>query len=272
METKKKPNVLTTQVGGNHYAKYPIQPVEYIQANKLDFAQGNIVKLVTRFRDKGGAEDLRKIKHYADILLATEYGEDTAPVPTPTVTTLDTTPDGVYVVFADGKAEKFIGERLISTDAEVTGIAIKQGDRGLIVALRDAANGEDVALTTRKDTTDYDGYIDTLIDAVADWNGEANTAHLKEIGLNPAIKLKEGEHIPSVAEMYLIYTNRKAINAALRFVGGEEIKGLWYLTSTEFSATNAWFLHLSDGLLSTWATKASDKGRVRPVSAFNYNL
>lgn len=37
METKKKPNVLTTQVGGNHYAKYPIQPVEFIQANKLDW-------------------------------------------------------------------------------------------------------------------------------------------------------------------------------------------------------------------------------------------
>ena len=271
METKKKPNVLTTQVGGNHYAKYPIQPVEFIQANKLDFAQGNIVKLVTRFRDKGGAEDLRKIKHYADILLATEYGEDTAPAPT--VTTLDTKPDGIYVVFADGKAEKFIGERLISTDAEVTGIAVKQGDRGLIVALRDAANGEDVTLTTREDTTNYyDGYIDTLIDAVADWNGEANTAHLKEIGLNPAIELKEGEHVPSAAEMYLIYTNRKAINAALRFVGGEEIKGLWYLTSTELSATYAWHLYLSNGTLDTWLAKASYKGRVRPVSAFNYNL
>lgn len=187
---------------------------------------------------------------------------------------IDTTkPDGIYVVFADGKAEKFIGERLISTDAEVTGIAVKQGDRGLIVALRDAANGEDVTLTTREDTTNYyDGYIDTLIDAVADWNGEANTAHLKEIGLNPAIELKEGEHIPSVAEMYLIYTNRKAINAALRFVGGEEIKGLWYLTSTEISAPYAWNLDLSNGGLDYWNTKASIKGRVRPVSAFNYNL
>lgn len=184
---------------------------------------------------------------------------------------IDTTkPDGIYVVFADGKTEKFIGERLISTDAEITGIAVKQGDRGLIVALRDAADGEDITLTVKEDTTDYDGYIDTLIDAVADWNGEANTAHLKEIGLNPAIKLKEGEHIPSVAEMYLIYTNRKAINTVLRFVGGEEIKGLWYLTSTEYSATYAWYLYLSTGYLY-WCTKASNKGRVRPVSAFNFN-
>ena len=270
MATKEKPNVLTTQVGGNHYAKYPIQPVEFIQANKLDFAQGNIVKLVTRFRDKGGAEDLRKIKHYADILLATEYGEDTAPAPT--VTTLDTKPDGIYVVFADGKAEKFIGERLISTDAEVTGIAVKQGNRGIIVALKDAASGKDVTLTVSEDTTDYDGYIDTFIDAVADWNGKANTDHLREIGLNPAINLKDGEYIPSVGEMYLIYTHRREINAALRHVGGTEIPGIWYLTSTETSATNAWFLHLSDGTLYYWSAKASNKGRVRPVSAFNFNL
>lgn len=75
--TNNKPNVLRTQVGGDHYAKYPIQPIEYIQANHLDFVQGNIVKLATRFRDKGGAEDLRKIKQYADIMLALEYGEDT---------------------------------------------------------------------------------------------------------------------------------------------------------------------------------------------------
>ena len=71
--TGNKPNVLYTQVGGDHYAKYPIQPIEYIQANHLDFAQGNIVKLATRFRDKGGAEDLHKIKQYADILLSLEY-------------------------------------------------------------------------------------------------------------------------------------------------------------------------------------------------------
>lgn len=85
-----KPKVLQSQVGGDHYAKYPIQPIEYIHANKLDFEQGNIVKLITRFRDKGGAQDLRKIKQYADILLALEYGEDITPELTGT--TLNTTP------------------------------------------------------------------------------------------------------------------------------------------------------------------------------------
>ena len=71
--------------------------------------------------------------------------------------------------------------------------------------------------------------------------------------------------------MYLIYTHRKEINAAMRHVGGEEIEPLWYWSSTEYSATNAWFLHLSYGTLNYWPTKASTKGRVRPVSAFNFN-
>ena len=265
-----KPKVLQTQIGGDHYAKYPIQPIEYIHANKLDFEQGNIVKLITRFRNKNGAQDLHKIKHYADILLALEYGEDTAE--NTTVVRLDRTPaDGVYLVMRDGLCDKFTGTNLIlDCDNPVIGIGIKQGDRGVIVALKDVADGDDVTLTTREDTTNYDGYIPERIDAVADWNGEANTAHLREIGLNPAIALKDGEYIPSVGEMYLIYTHRREINAALRHVGGMEIADEWYLTSTERSAAHAWGLFLGTGALDG-TTKASYKYRVRPVSAFNFN-
>lgn len=180
--------------------------------------------------------------------------------------------DGVYIVTKDGRADKFTGTNLIlDCDNPVIGIGVKQGDRAVMVALRDAANGKDITLTANEDTTDYDGYIPEYIDAVADWNGKANTDHLREIGLNPAINLKDGEYIPSVGEMYLIYTHRKEINAALRHVGGQEIPGEWYWTSTENSATNAWYLYLSDGNLNYWGTKASDKNRVRPVSAFNFN-
>ena len=180
--------------------------------------------------------------------------------------------DGVYIVTKDGRADKFTGTNLIlDCDNPVIGIGVKQGDRAVLVALTDAADGDDVTLTAHEDNTDYDGYIDTRIDAVADWNGKANTDHLREIGLNPAIQLKDGEYIPSVGEMYLIYTHRKEINAALRHVGGEEIEPLWYWSSTENSATNAWFLNLSDGCLSSWNTKASSKNGVRPVSAFNFN-
>ena len=62
------------QEGGNHY-RIAIQPIEFIQANKLDFIQGSIVKYAVRFRDKNGAEDIRKIIHYCELLLELEYGD-----------------------------------------------------------------------------------------------------------------------------------------------------------------------------------------------------
>lgn len=191
---------------------------------------------------------------------------------TDTAVALDLTPaDGVYIVTQDGRADKFTGTNLIlDYDNPVIGIGVKQGDHAVIIALKDVADGDDVTLTIREDTTNYNGYIPNRINAVADWNGKANTAHLREIGLNPAIALNDSEYIPSVGEMYLIYTHLREINAALRHVGGMEIADEWYLTSTELSAAGAWYLHLSDGNLG-WDTKASYKGRVRPVSAFNFN-
>ena len=63
------------QVGGNHYLKLAIQPVEYAMANKLDACQANIVKYVTRFREKNGIEDLRKAQHYIELLIAYETKE-----------------------------------------------------------------------------------------------------------------------------------------------------------------------------------------------------
>ena len=59
------------QMGGSHYLK-AIQPWDYIAANGLDFFEGNIVKYVTRWRQKGGVEDLRKARHYLDKLIELE--------------------------------------------------------------------------------------------------------------------------------------------------------------------------------------------------------
>ena len=60
---------LETQVGGSHYKGFAIQPAEYSIKNKLGFAEGNVVKYVSRFGLKGGLEDLKKARHYLDILI-----------------------------------------------------------------------------------------------------------------------------------------------------------------------------------------------------------
>lgn len=57
-----------------HYKKCSIEPVKYIRANNLDFFEGNIVKYITRHKDKGGAEDIKKVIHYAEMILEDVYG------------------------------------------------------------------------------------------------------------------------------------------------------------------------------------------------------
>ena len=77
-------SALDNQEGGDHYKKLPIQPIEYISANNLDFFQGNIVKYATRHKDKNGAEDLRKVIHYAQLALELQYQDAQADEPAET--------------------------------------------------------------------------------------------------------------------------------------------------------------------------------------------
>ncbi len=60
---------LSYQVGGEHYTKKKIQPVEYIHANEMDYMDGAIVKYISRWRDKGGVQDLQKIKQCVDLII-----------------------------------------------------------------------------------------------------------------------------------------------------------------------------------------------------------
>lgn len=68
-------SALDKQVGGNHYKDMAIQPVEFITANELGFLEGNIIKYACRHASKNGVEDVKKIIHYAELILATKYKE-----------------------------------------------------------------------------------------------------------------------------------------------------------------------------------------------------
>jgi hypothetical protein len=63
---------LDKQIGGSHYKNYAVQPVEYAMLNNLNYCQANAIKYITRYKDKGGIEDLRKAIHNIEILIELE--------------------------------------------------------------------------------------------------------------------------------------------------------------------------------------------------------
>lgn len=60
------------QEGGDHYKHMPIQVVAYNHKNGIGYMEGNVIKYVSRWRRKGGVEDLKKARHYLDLLIEME--------------------------------------------------------------------------------------------------------------------------------------------------------------------------------------------------------
>ena len=61
------------QVGGRHYMDMVMQPSEFINKNKLQFAEGNAIKYICRHANKGEVQDLEKAKHYIDMIIERDY-------------------------------------------------------------------------------------------------------------------------------------------------------------------------------------------------------
>jgi hypothetical protein len=74
MATKKQPeyNPLAEQVGGDHYKTMAIQPLEYCHANGIGKLEGDVISYVSRWRAKGGIQDLQKAIHELQILIQLE--------------------------------------------------------------------------------------------------------------------------------------------------------------------------------------------------------
>ena len=65
--------VYSKQIGGRHYMDMVIQPSEFINKNKLQFAEGNAIKYICRHAHKGEVQDLEKAKHYIDMIIERDY-------------------------------------------------------------------------------------------------------------------------------------------------------------------------------------------------------
>ena len=66
-------NSLEDQIGGKHYRNMKIQPAEFINENKLLFAEGNAIKYICRHKDKGGIADIDKAIHYLEMIKERDY-------------------------------------------------------------------------------------------------------------------------------------------------------------------------------------------------------
>jgi len=65
--------VYNKQIGGSHYKDMVVQPSEFINKNKLQFAEGNAIKYICRHANKGEVQDLEKAKHYIDMIIERDY-------------------------------------------------------------------------------------------------------------------------------------------------------------------------------------------------------
>ena len=65
------------QVGGDHYKNLALQPFEFIERNGLGYGVGNVIKYLSRYKNKhkinGGIEDLKKARHYIELLIHLEH-------------------------------------------------------------------------------------------------------------------------------------------------------------------------------------------------------
>ena len=203
---------------------------------------------------------------------------------------LDSINDGVFIMFhrnSDNyplivKPHKWAGYQNSGEIAE--GVVVVEGGKILVVAPTETSLYWSSAAVSGGGKT-----ITDRLTALDDWTGKANTAaqithtecssasyapgfcaQYSRVNANGKGLTAGRWWLPSLGELMMIYANMRKINYALSLIeGATQLAETWYWSSTEFSATIAWFLYLTNGGANN-LTKASYQGRVRAVSAFLY--
>lgn len=197
--------------------------------------------------------------------------------------------DGVFIMFHRNsddyplavKPDKWASYQNSGEIAE--GVMIVEGGKILVVAPTEATLTWSSAAVSAggKTTTDR-------LTALDDWTGKTSTAaqvthaecnttsyapgfcaSYERVNANGKGLTAGRWWLPSLGELMMIYANMRKINYALSLINGAtQLAETWYWSSTEHSATNAWYLYLSDGYAGYWTAKAASQRGVRPVSAF----
>lgn len=204
--------------------------------------------------------------------------------------------DGIFIMFHRKnddyplmvKPHKWTGYQNSGEVAE--GVVLVEGGKCLVIAPTESTSN----LYWSSAAISGGGFTTTdRMTAIGDWAGKANTAAQIAASTTSAVTntasyapgfcnlysktnangngLTAGKWwLPSMGEMMAIYANMLKINYALSLISGAtQLVEDWYWTSTEYSATSAWFLNLYNGYMNC-DTKATYAYHVRPVSAFIY--
>ena len=75
-QSPKKREKIMNESDPKHYSNLPIEPWDFIQQNKLDFFEGNVVKYICRWKNKGGVDDLRKAITYIEKIIEGENNNE----------------------------------------------------------------------------------------------------------------------------------------------------------------------------------------------------
>ena len=195
--------------------------------------------------------------------------------------------DGVFIMYHDNSndAPRMVKPHkwpsLQSAGQIADGVVVVEGGKILVVAPTESSMTWSSAAVSGGGVTTSD-----RVTALNDWAGKNNTAaqithaecssnayapgycaNYSRVNANSKGLTAGKWWLPSLGEMMMIYANMTKINYALSLISGAtQLSENWYWTSTESSATGAWYLYLSGGA-GNYA-KASGTGRVRPVSAF----
>jgi len=168
--------------------------------------------------------------------------------------------DGIYICYKGGERQLYDGN---NPTERVDHIGIKVGTH--MVGLCFNSQGErELPYNSDLDKDDFD-YKRHELHALDDFNGKANTEHLKRHG-EFDFDLADDEWIPSLGELAIICKNKEKINEALAYVGGDGLVDVWYWSSTEYNANHAWGVFFSNG--SVYGGNKSKSYVVRPVCEF----
>lgn len=167
--------------------------------------------------------------------------------------------DGVYLIYSD-RYEKFNGN---NDKSGVKYVGIVHDGHSIAVGLNELGEHR----LPVKDGLEEDDwqYVKGDVFAMNDFNGKANTEHLKRHG-DFDFELKDGEWLPSIGELAMIVLFKDEVNKALEYVGGDEFLSDYYWSSTEYNAYNAWYIYFSNANLN--GNYKANYHRCRPVAAF----